>query len=462
MYHKKKVGRLCLPSVERFHLSSREQECQESNEMYYPRFTKVIVNFFMTKDQSIPRQNSVNWHYARDDHMFTTIKVISRHEDTQLYGAILPDDLANEAIKDLESYKEYYAIALGAEPLKTKASVKKKQVKSDKAKTPPATKGKRLKTTSKLTKPTLMPADQKSNSDEDNDAKSENDNDNDDADNQDDDRQESNEHDDEEQGDDDAQTDSNNDGDDFVHPKFSTHDEENKEEDSFDPRVQTPSHVESTDDEDTDEEIQDANVEGDKMNEEEKNEEAEVDALYRDVNVNLEGRDTKMIDAPRTIVQTTQVIEDTHVIITSVNPKVDVPVTTFVEPPLLSATTLPLPPTPLITHLQQTPVPTPPTIPSSSLQDLPNFGSLFGFDNRLKTLENNFLEFNKMNQFAVAVSLIPVIVDAYLSNKMHEAVKTAVHLQSERLRDEAQAEDANFLNKLDDNIKKIIKDQVKE
>ncbi|GJV77811.1 hypothetical protein Tco_1509395 [Tanacetum coccineum] len=45
---------------------------------------------------------------------------------------------------------------------------------------------------------------------------------------------------------------------------------------------------------------------------------------------------------------------------------------------------------------------------------------------------------------------------------MHEAVKTAVQLQSERLRDEAQAENADFLNKLDDNIKKIIKDQVKE
>ncbi|GKE41337.1 hypothetical protein Tco_1468621 [Tanacetum coccineum] len=95
----------------------------------------------------------------------------------------------------------------------------------------------------------------KSSFDEDDDAESENDNDNDDADNQDDDGHEYDEHDDEEQGDDDTQTDSNNDGDDFVYPKFSTHDEENKEEDSFDPRVQTPSHVESTDDEDSDEEI---------------------------------------------------------------------------------------------------------------------------------------------------------------------------------------------------------------
>ncbi|GJX47399.1 hypothetical protein Tco_0272589 [Tanacetum coccineum] len=223
-----------------------------------------------------------------DDYLFTTIKVVSRHEDT-LYGAILPDKLTNEAIKDFESYKEYYAIASGAEPPKTKASVKKKQVGSDMSKTPP-TKGKRLKTSAKAAKTAkkkqpaktskakgLTVLSEKSSEEEDNDEVAvnddddDNDDDNKDVDNQDDDGQEYDEHDDEEQ--------------------------------------------------DSDEEIQDANVEGDKMNEEETNEEAEVDALYMDVNINLEGRDTKIIDAPLTIIQTTQVIEDTHVIITLVNPE---------------------------------------------------------------------------------------------------------------------------------------------
>ncbi|GJW86036.1 hypothetical protein Tco_0159181 [Tanacetum coccineum] len=143
------------------------------------------------------------------------------------------------------------------------------------------------------------------------------------------------------------------------------------------------------------------------------------------------GKRNDMIDATRTIVQTTQVVEDTHVIIPPVNPEV----TAIAEPPLLSATALHPPLTPLITHL---------------------------FDRRLKTLENNFLEFNQMNQFVAAVSLIPGIVDAYLANKMHKAVKTAIQLQSERLKDEAQDENADFINKLDDNIKKIIKNQVKE
>ncbi|GKG02820.1 hypothetical protein Tco_0310456, partial [Tanacetum coccineum] len=141
---------------------------------------------------------------------------------------------------------------------------------------------------------------------------------------------------------------------------------------------------------------------------------------------------------------------------------IDVPVTAIAEPPLLSPTTLSPPPTPLITHLQQTPIHTPATVPSSSLQDLPNFGSLFKFKDRVKALEDDFSVFKQTNQFVKAVSSIPGIVDTYLANKMNEAVKTSIQLQSDRLRDEAQAENEDFLNKLDDNIKKIIKDQVKE
>ncbi|GKC98460.1 hypothetical protein Tco_1168735, partial [Tanacetum coccineum] len=488
MYHKKNVDYAYL-LWEDFVYQVETKNSKRGNEMYYPRFTKVIVNFFMTKDQSIPRRNKVNWHFARDDHMFTTIKVVSRHEDTQLYNAILPNELTNEAIKDFESYKEYYAIASGAEPPKTKASVKKTQVKSDKTKTPPTAKGKRLKTLAKAAKPTKkkQPAktskakgltvlsevalteakqmklakkgslieshsshasgsgadegtvaknddDDDNDDDSDNDDDNDNDNDDDEADNQDGDGQEYDVQDDEDQDDD-----------------FSTHDEEDKEEDSFDPRVQTPSHVESTDDEDSDEEIQDANVKGDEHDEEETNEEDEANELYRDVNVNLVGRDTEMTDAPRTIIQTTKVIEDTHVISTPVNPEGQQQ-SSSVSSGFISNM---LNPSPDI-------IPTPANVPSSSLQDLPNFGSLFGFDHRLKTLETDFSELKQTNQFAAAVSSIPGIVDAYLANKMHEAVKTVVQLQFDRLRDEAQAKNADFINKLDDNIKKIIKDQVKE
>ncbi|GJR98951.1 hypothetical protein Tco_0271125 [Tanacetum coccineum] len=107
--------------------------------------------------------------------------------------------------------------------------------------------------------------------------------------------------------------------------------------------------------------------------------------------------------------------------------------------PPSSVTTLPLPPIPLIQPLQQTPVSTPTVAPSTSLQNLPTFGSLFKFEDRVKALEDDFSKFKQTNLFADVVSLIPGIIDKYLANQMNEAVKAAIQLQSDRLRSEAQA-----------------------
>ncbi|GKE74375.1 hypothetical protein Tco_1536416, partial [Tanacetum coccineum] len=100
---------------------------------------------------------------------------------------------------------------------------------------------------------------------------------------------------------------------------------------------------------------------------------------------------------------------------------VDVPVTTNAKIPPLSVTTLPPPPIPLIQPLHQTPVSTPTIAPT--------------------------------------VSSILGIVDKYLANQMNEVVKAVVQLQSDRLRSEVQAENEDFINKIDENMKKIIKAQ---
>ncbi|GKE07584.1 hypothetical protein Tco_1399602 [Tanacetum coccineum] len=130
---------------------------------------------------------------------------------------------------------------------------------------------------------------------------------------------------DNEDDDDSKQTKSDNDGDDLVHPKLSTFDEEERhkekldeEEKGFDQSIHTPSHFESSNDKVT----QGGNFEKEKMDEEKTNEEDGINEMYSDVNINLERRDTEMTDAPQTNVQDTQVIEDTHVIITVVTPEV--------------------------------------------------------------------------------------------------------------------------------------------
>nr|GFC17996.1 hypothetical protein [Tanacetum cinerariifolium] len=84
------------------------------------------------------------------------------------------------------------------------------------------------------------------------------------------------------------------------------------------------------------------------------------------------------------------------------------------------------------------------------------------FDDRLRSLEENFSEVMQTNQFAGAVSAIPEIVQHYMDQQMNEAVKFAVQIQSDRLREEVQRENDEFLRTVDENKKKIIKEQVKE
>nr|GEX48081.1 hypothetical protein [Tanacetum cinerariifolium] len=106
LYHKRNVDYAYL-MWEDFLYQVEHKNSKKSNEMYYPRFTKVIIHHFMSKDPSILRRNKVNWHYVRDDHM------------------------------NSNAYKEYYAIATGAAPPKPKASVQKTRSSFDTSITPP-------------------------------------------------------------------------------------------------------------------------------------------------------------------------------------------------------------------------------------------------------------------------------------------------------------------------------------
>ncbi|GJT34277.1 hypothetical protein Tco_0924696 [Tanacetum coccineum] len=135
---------------------------------------------------------------------------------------------------------------------------------------------------------------------------------------------------------------------------------------------------------------------------------------------------------------------------------VDVPVSIAAETPS-SKTTTPQPPIPNTQPLQQTPDSTTTTIPTMTLLDIPNFASLFQFDQRVSTLETELSDLKQTNQFAKAVSSILGIVDKYLASNMKEAVDVAVQLQSKKLREEAQAEKQEFFNQIDSTMKTIIK-----
>nr|GEV97978.1 hypothetical protein [Tanacetum cinerariifolium] len=155
-------------------------------------------------------------------------------------------------------------------------------------------------------------------------------------------------------------------------------DEETREEESFDPIPQTP---EGSEDEDDGEEDLGLNI----GEEERHDEEEEEDELYRDVNIN-QGRG----------LQGTLEVEDTYTP-TSMAPL-------HMTTPTMTSSTIATTTTP-----SQAPIlPTP--ISSDVIQHLPSFGSLFCFDDRLRSLEQNFSKVMQTNQFAGAVSAIPRIV----------------------------------------------------
>ncbi|GKE23740.1 hypothetical protein Tco_1435252, partial [Tanacetum coccineum] len=139
---------------------------------------------------------------------------------------------------------------------------------------------------------------------------------------------------------------------------------------------------------------------------------------------------------------------------------VDIPVTTATKTPSSDTTTLQ--PSTLYIHSLQTPVTkTSTTFPTTTLPEIPNFASLFRFEQRVSSLEIELSELKQTNQFVEGISSIPGIIDNYLASKMKEAVDVVVQLKSNKLREEAQAKNQDFINSLNSNMNKIIKQHVK-
>nr|GEY10819.1 hypothetical protein [Tanacetum cinerariifolium] len=187
-------------------------------------------------------------------------------------------------------------------------------------------------------------------------------------------------------------------------------DEETRDEESFDPILKTPKN---SDDEGNGDDDLSLNIGGEERHIEEEKE----DELYRDVNIN-QGRG----------LQTTLEVEGSHVTLTPVNPdgqqqsssvssqfvtsmlnltldvgmesifettsQMDVQTPTSVASLPMTAPTMTPSTIATITTTSQAPI-LPTTVLSTIIQNLPNFSSLFRFDDRLRTLEANFLNSRK-------------------------------------------------------------------
>nr|GEZ03744.1 hypothetical protein [Tanacetum cinerariifolium] len=358
----------CLTGKNSSYDSLRLSQAQILWELYHKRnvdFAYLMWEDFVYQVEHKDTKKSNEMYYPRDDHMFTTIKLVSRHQNTQQFGAMLPIELTNADIRNSDAYKEYYAVATGATPPKTKANE------------------------GTITIPWVLdvPTDESEEEISWNPTDEEGDDDDDEGD----------DGDDGEEGNDDAQDDDAQDDDDQEDKGMM---KMIKRRESFDLILKTP---ENTDDEGNGEGNLGMNV----GREEGQDEEDEEDELYKDININL-GKGIQMGD-----VHTTQEFKDSHVTLTSINPDGQQQ-SSFVSSQFVTMASLPvsaptLTPSTIttITITQQAPTPST-TAPSTLLQDLPNFGSLFEFDHRLKTLERNLYK-----AFVEAYESDKIILDTY-------------------------------------------------
>nr|GEV13181.1 hypothetical protein [Tanacetum cinerariifolium] len=351
-------------------------------------------------------------------------------------------ELTNDEIKNSKAYKEYYAIATGEADPKPKANVRRARSSSDTPITPPNAaaslrltafaKGKQTAKASKAKSadegtgsipgvPDVSTDSWKSTDDEGNEedegddgeeGKGDDNDEDDDGDDDDDDDHEEEKNDDKDNAEESRDADEEGGGDEQEYDEEDD-DEETRDEESFDPIPQKPK---SSKDKGTGAEDIGLNVE----REEGLNEEEEEDELYRDQESLLVSSQfvTSMLN-PTLDVGMESIFETTS--------RVDVQTPTSVAP-------LPI----------TTPIMTSSTIATSTT-----------------TSQAQILP-TATNQFAGAVSAIPSIVQHYMDQRMNEAVKVAVQIQSDRLRNEAQRENDEFRRTVDENIKKIIKEQVKE
>ncbi|GJZ00270.1 hypothetical protein Tco_0517699 [Tanacetum coccineum] len=121
------------------------------------------------------------------------------------------------------------------------------------------------------------------------------------------------------------------------------------------------------------------------------------------------------------------------------------------------------PPPPFFNPLlqQATLIPTPTTSKATTLFPLlPDFSSVFRFNNRVTNLEKDLSEIKQVDQYAQALPSNSAIVDRYMDNKLGEAINKAIQAHNLDCRKEAQDEKNAYIELLDTSMRALIKEEV--
>nr|GEZ94575.1 hypothetical protein [Tanacetum cinerariifolium] len=125
MYNQMNVDYVAL-LWENFMYQAENKEISSARKEHMPyQFTKVTINHFISKDNTISMRNRINLHTIHDDTLLDTLKFVSKTKDYQKYGALISNVMINDDIKLYVAYKTYLDYATGKVPPKKARKFKK-------------------------------------------------------------------------------------------------------------------------------------------------------------------------------------------------------------------------------------------------------------------------------------------------------------------------------------------------
>ncbi|GKA85848.1 hypothetical protein Tco_0807502 [Tanacetum coccineum] len=128
MYHQKNVDYVEL-LWEDFIYQIDNKAYKKQEKMYYPRFTKVIIHYFLTQDKTVSWRNKIGMYTSRDDYLINTLRFVSAKEATQIYGDILPESKFKKASPTKKDIN-LNLVLVDEEPVKKAKRVKRPAKKS--------------------------------------------------------------------------------------------------------------------------------------------------------------------------------------------------------------------------------------------------------------------------------------------------------------------------------------------
>ncbi|GJQ96039.1 hypothetical protein Tco_0007178 [Tanacetum coccineum] len=96
-----------------FQIDHRKEKKSRRETTPFPRFTKVIINHFLSQHKSLSKLKFQHYHTIKDDGIINRLKFIRIREDYQEYGQPIPDMMLNDKIKQSDSYQMFLKYSTG-------------------------------------------------------------------------------------------------------------------------------------------------------------------------------------------------------------------------------------------------------------------------------------------------------------------------------------------------------------